>query len=175
MFRSEIRFYRQIAPVIGVRVPACYRAEDNADGTLLVLEDLSAWAPGAEPVDHAGLLARMHERWRGETGRWPWLRPVGAAAELVAALYDEVWPTIAAHPVLTERVREVGARLVGHAADAESMVGAAAGLTRIAERRQQVVAGRALAALLRGVRRRHGLARRRPCRVEFAVAGECPG
>ncbi len=125
MFRSEIRFYREIAPVIGVRVPACYRAEDNADGTLLVLEDLSAWALGADPIDHARLLADLHARWCGETGRWPWLRPVGAAADLVGALYDEVWPAIAAHPVLTPRVREVGDRLVGRAAQTESMIGAA--------------------------------------------------
>ncbi|MGY4767685.1 hypothetical protein ACXC9Q_12280 [Kribbella sp. CWNU-51] len=56
MFESEVRFYREIAPVVGVRVPACYQAEENADGTLLVLEDLSAWTPGAEP-------AVQPERW----------------------------------------------------------------------------------------------------------------
>lgn len=125
MFRSEIRFYREIAPVLGVRVPACYRAEDNTDGTLLVLEDLSSWALGADPIDHARLLAVLHARWCGETGRWPWLRPVGAAADLVGELYDEVWPAIATHPVLTARVRDVGDRLVGQATHAESMIGAA--------------------------------------------------
>jgi hypothetical protein len=129
MFRSEIRFYREIAPIIGVRVPACYRAEDNADGTLLVLEDLSTWAPGADPTEFATLLADLHARWRGATGRWPWLRPVGAAADLVGTLYDEVWPAIATHPVLSPRVRGVGARLVGHAAQAESRVDAAVPLT----------------------------------------------
>ena len=50
MFESEVRFYREIAPVVGVRVPACYQAEENEDGTLLVLEDLSDWTPGAEPA-----------------------------------------------------------------------------------------------------------------------------
>lgn len=41
MFESEVRFYREIAPVVGVRVPACYQAEATEAGTLLVLEDLS--------------------------------------------------------------------------------------------------------------------------------------
>lgn len=48
MFRCEVRFYREIAPVAGVRVPACYQVEETAEGTLLVLEDLSAWQPGAD-------------------------------------------------------------------------------------------------------------------------------
>ena len=43
MFTGEVRFYREIAPLPGVRVPACYTAEDTAGGTLLVLEDLSGW------------------------------------------------------------------------------------------------------------------------------------
>jgi len=30
MFRSEIGLYREIAPIIGVRVPACYRADLDA-------------------------------------------------------------------------------------------------------------------------------------------------
>jgi hypothetical protein len=46
MFRCEVRFYQEIAPVVGVRVPACYRAEATEDGTLLELEDLSSWHPG---------------------------------------------------------------------------------------------------------------------------------
>ena len=37
-FQAEVRFYREIAPVVGVRVPACYRAEGTDDGTVLVLE-----------------------------------------------------------------------------------------------------------------------------------------
>jgi hypothetical protein len=42
VFRAEVRFYREIAPVAGVRVSACYQASQCAGGTLLVLEDLSA-------------------------------------------------------------------------------------------------------------------------------------
>jgi fructosamine-3-kinase len=67
MFRAEVRFYREIAPVAGVRVPACYQAEvTDEGGTVLVLEDLSAWQPGADPAAAARLLAGMHRRWEGQ-------------------------------------------------------------------------------------------------------------
>ncbi len=49
MFRAEVRFYLELAPVVGLRVPVCYRAEEGDYGTHLVLEDLSAWKPGADP------------------------------------------------------------------------------------------------------------------------------
>jgi hypothetical protein len=113
MFRAEVRFYREIAPVVGVRVPACYRAEDGPDGTLLVLEDLSDWAPGADPVAYARLLHHLHARWRGiAPDRWPWLRRPGAAAAEVADLYARVWPSLSEHQGLTARVRAIGARLL---------------------------------------------------------------
>jgi hypothetical protein len=96
LFRAEIRFYREIAPVAGVRVPACYRAEETGDGTVLVLEDLSAWRPGADPVAAARVLSGLHREWEGRAGsRWPWLRPVGAAADLVQDLFDRTWPQLA--------------------------------------------------------------------------------
>ncbi len=31
MFVAEVRFYREIAPVVGVRVPACLLAEVNVN------------------------------------------------------------------------------------------------------------------------------------------------
>jgi hypothetical protein len=114
MFTAEVRFYREIAPVVGVRVPACYRAEESAEGTLLVLEDLSAWDEGADPVDHARVLRGMHDRWRGEAAlRWPWLRPVGAGGDEIDDLWRRTWPRIADHPGLTPRVRAFGARVDG--------------------------------------------------------------
>src|SRR5262245_18467244 len=113
MFTAEVRFYREIAPVIGLRVPACYRAEHDGDGTLLVLEDLSAWTPGADPVAFATILRDMHARWSGvAAGRWPWLRPIGAGAAEVAALYAEVWPSLSEHPGLSTPVRQIGVRLL---------------------------------------------------------------
>jgi len=58
-----VRFYREIAPVIGVRVPACYQARETGQGTVLILEDLSAWRPGSDPAVAAGVLAGLHRRW----------------------------------------------------------------------------------------------------------------
>jgi hypothetical protein len=120
IFRSELRFYREIAPEVGVRVPACYQAEVTEDGTLLVLEDLSAWQPGADPVAAARVLAAMHARWAGRAQqRWPWLRPAGAAVDLVEALYAGSWPAIAARRDITPSVRDLAARLVGNVTASE--------------------------------------------------------
>ena len=114
MFRNEVRFYREIAPEAGVRVPSCEEAVEAADGFRLVLEDLGAWAPGGEPVAVARVLAALHERWAGVAeDRWPWLRPPGAAAHLVAERYDRTWPELARRDDLPDAVREVGAGLVG--------------------------------------------------------------
>jgi hypothetical protein len=126
MFRCEVRFYQEIAPVIGVRVPACYRAEATDDGTLLELEDLSSWRPGADPASAAGVLVCLHKRWPSEAlSRWPWLRRPGAAVDLVAALYDRTWPLIIGRAELGSAVRDLGERLVGRVAAAESAAGAA--------------------------------------------------
>ncbi|HUL24593.1 MAG TPA: phosphotransferase [Streptosporangiaceae bacterium] len=131
-FRAEVRFYREIAPEAGVRVPACYRAEDTADGTLLVLEDLSSWQPGADPLAAARLLYGMHQRWSGRAHvRWPWLRPVGAAADLVQELFGRVWPGLAASQALTPRVRGLAEHLAGKVADSEHAVSLAGPLTLV--------------------------------------------
>jgi hypothetical protein len=113
MLRGEVRFYQEIAPIVGVRVPACHDAVIDGDGTWLTLESLSHWAAGADPVEMARVLSVLHEKWQGETGRWPWLRPVGAGDHLVGARYDEIRSGIVAHPVLTERVRDLAAELDG--------------------------------------------------------------
>jgi aminoglycoside phosphotransferase (APT) family kinase protein len=121
MFRCEVRFYQEIAPVIGVRVPACYRAEVRYEGTLLELEDLSSWRPGADPASAARVLASLHERWPSEAlSRWPWLRRPGEAVDLVAALYDQTWPLIVSRAELGSEARDLGERLVGRVAAAES-------------------------------------------------------
>jgi fructosamine-3-kinase len=130
MFRAEVRFYQEIAPVVGVRVPLCHRAEAGDDGTLLVLEDLSSWRLGAEPAAAARVLSNMHRRWEGQAHRrWPWLRQVGAAADLVGDLFDRVWHTMVAREDLTRQVRGVGDRLVGHVVDAERAVALAGPVT----------------------------------------------
>ncbi len=134
IFRAEVRFYREIAPLAGVRVPACYQAEDTAEGTLLVLEDLSAWRPGADPVPAARLLSALHRRWEGLAGlRWPWLRPAGAASGLIQRLYQETWPRLAARPELGPDARALGQRLAGpgRVVQAELAVGRAGPVTLV--------------------------------------------
>jgi Phosphotransferase enzyme family len=132
MFSAEVRFYREIAPVAGVRVSACYHAEDTGDGTVLVLEDLSAWAPGADPVAAAALLGGMHRRWVGAApSRWPWLRPVGAGAELVAELYDRTWPRLADCADLPASVTSFGQAAVGRVTQAEHAIAGAGALTLV--------------------------------------------
>jgi fructosamine-3-kinase len=130
IFRNEVRFYREIAPVAGVRVPACHRAEAGDDGTLLVLEDLSGWQEGADPVRAARLLSQLHQRWSGlAPARWPWLRPVGAAADLVAELYDRTWPALAGRADIPPQVAEMGRRLVGQVRASEQAINGAGQIT----------------------------------------------
>jgi fructosamine-3-kinase len=132
MFRCELRFYQEIAPVVGVRVPACYQAEETAEGTLLVLEDLSEWRPGADPADAARVLSGLHRRWEGQAQRcWPWLRADGAAADLVENLFGRTWPQLAARGDLTSQVRARGERLVGQVVSAERAA-SRAGVTTLA-------------------------------------------
>lgn len=132
IFRSELRFYREIAPVVGVRVPACFEAKDTSEGTVLVLEDLAAWEPGADPGAAAATLADLHRRWTGEAlARWPWLRPIGAAADLVADLYNRVWPTVAIRADISPAVRSLGERLVGAVTASESAIAGAGPLTLV--------------------------------------------
>ena len=114
MFANEVRFYREIAPAVGIRVPQCLQAEENRGATLLVLENLSEWEPGADPLEAARLLAGMHARWQGEAGeRWSWLRPPEAASDLVGDLFDATWPAVTGRPECTSTARDLGERLVG--------------------------------------------------------------
>ncbi|MEU5950432.1 aminoglycoside phosphotransferase family protein [Micromonospora sp. NPDC047465] len=132
MFRAEVRFYREIAPVVGVRVPACLHSEIAAEGTTLVLEDLSSWQPGADPIAHAQLLSHMHQHWAGQAPlRWPWLRPVGAAADLVGDLFDRTMPTLAARPDLPANLRSLAGRLVGRVPMVEQDIASAGPLTLV--------------------------------------------
>ena len=131
-FRKELRFYRLIAPEVGVRVPECYLAEESDVGTLLVLEDLTAWEPGADPPSAARLLAGLHARWAGRAAeRWPWLDCTGVADDLVAELFDQTWPALALRQQLAPIVKAAGERLVGHVREAERAVAGAGPVTMI--------------------------------------------
>ena len=78
IFEHELRFYREVAPEVGARVPACHEAVETGEGLRLVLEDLSSWVEGGDPVDVAVVLKDMHARWAGVAERrWPWLNRDG--------------------------------------------------------------------------------------------------
>ncbi len=129
MFPREVRFYREIAPDLGVRTPACYVAEENDGATHLELEDLSAWQAGAEPDAAARALRELHRRWEGRAEeRWPWL-PRADVSGLVQAMYDEAWSSARERPELTDTVRELGDSLVGRAAEAERRADASGPVT----------------------------------------------
>lgn len=120
MFAREVRFYREVAPDLGVRVPVCFRAEIEPDGsTLLELEDLSGWREGADVEAAARLLADLHSRW-AEAGvaTWPWIVRTDAS-DLVEALFEETWPSLRERRDLTDRARRVGDGLVGRVVEAE--------------------------------------------------------
>src|SRR5215471_15037588 len=131
-FRAEVRFYREIAPVLDVRVPACYRAEDTDEGTVLVLEDLVEWQSGADPLAAARVLSEMHRQWENQAqARWPWLRPVGAAVDLVEELFAQVWPELTTRADMTPQVRMLGERLLGRVAESERAISLAGPLTLV--------------------------------------------
>lgn len=134
LFAAEVRFYTEIAPVVEVRVPACYEATDDEDGTRLVMEDLSSWDPGADSCDAARMLALMHARWEGKAAtRWPWLRRLGDGAgdAVVGALYDRRWPVLIKGHDLSPPVRHLGERLRGNMVAATAAEGTAGKVTLI--------------------------------------------
>lgn len=128
MFAAEVRFYREVAPVVGVRVPTCLRADHDEAGTRLELEDLSEWRPGAAPAEAARVLRGLHDRWAGRAAsRWPWLRPPGAGVELVSDLFERRWAEMAVRADVTAPVRTLGERLARRGVAWAEQQGAMAG------------------------------------------------
>ena len=114
MFEREVRFYREVAGEVGVRVPVCHEAIESGDGCRLLLEDLSSWKPGGDPLEVVRLLRHLHQRWSGIAAeRWPWLDREGAAAAEIGALYDRVWPTVSTRTDVTPTLRAIGQSYVG--------------------------------------------------------------
>jgi hypothetical protein len=129
MFPREVRFYRELAPYVGVRTPACYVAEEHDGATHLELEDLSSWQAGADPEVAARLLGDLHRRFEGTAvDRWPWL-PRPDVAHLVGPMYDDAWATARERPELTDPVRHLGDSLVGRVAEVEQRAGASGPVT----------------------------------------------
>jgi aminoglycoside phosphotransferase (APT) family kinase protein len=78
--RNEVGFYRQLAPTVDVRVPACWYAaiSDDATSFTLLLEDLAPRRPGrqadgcsfTEATKAVQTLGRLHAwRWNDDTLR----------------------------------------------------------------------------------------------------------
>jgi hypothetical protein len=131
MFTREVRFYREVAPYIGARVPACHLAEEDEGATHLELEDLSSWRPGADPAAASQLLRDLHSRWEGRAvDTWPWL-PRTDVSERVGALYDETWVEARTRVELTDAVRDLGDCLVGRVARVERRADATGPITFI--------------------------------------------
>jgi aminoglycoside phosphotransferase (APT) family kinase protein len=129
MFPREVRFYREVAPYVGVRTPVCYLAEKRGGATHLELEDLSSWRPGAEPAAAARVLRDLHARWEGAAlERWPWL-PRPDLGNLVGELYDTTWRSARERPELTDVVRELGDSLVGRVAEVDQRAEASGPIT----------------------------------------------
>lgn len=121
MFARELRFYSEIAPTVGVRVPTMLRAEIRGGSTVLELEDLSHWQEGADPIAAVRTLAALHDRWVGSAAAtWPWL-PRADAADLVGALFDEQWRPLRKRTDLTDTVVRLGDALVGEVVAVERL------------------------------------------------------
>ena len=104
-YEREVKFYEQIAPTVGIRLPKCYHgAWDEASGDfVLVLEDASPAEPGDQirgctiAQAEAALieLARLHApRWGDPTlNDVDWLtRRDQASVEMITLLYRHYWP-----------------------------------------------------------------------------------
>jgi hypothetical protein len=132
MFVREVRFYEEVAPHVGIRVPACYRAEVADDGsTRLELEDLSEWSLGATPEAGGATLQVLHETWQGKAvQQWPWL-PRAEVSDLVEQLFAARWPAVRERADLALAARDLGDRLLGRVAEAGRLAGTAGPATLV--------------------------------------------
>lgn len=103
-YRTEVRFYRDIAPTIDLRVPRCYfsHIDDDGDDFVLLLEDLSGLDQADQldgvSVERAVLasanVARLHARYWQAADALDWIPPHNdpdLVPLMVAALHAG-WP-----------------------------------------------------------------------------------
>jgi hypothetical protein len=110
MYEREVRFYRDVAPTVGITVPRCFaaRMDEGAELFAIVLEDLAPARAGDQLVgatdDEAAAAvstaADLHARWWADPAlpAWGWLpsqaEVVAATVERAPALYPafaEAW------------------------------------------------------------------------------------
>jgi aminoglycoside/choline kinase family phosphotransferase len=104
MDEREVRFYRELAPVSGVRTPRCYCAElDEESGDFAVLmEDIShlrlgdlvSAASAEDAIAALRALARLHAAWWEDPRLvdMGWIRPSAAVIDRFLSRWDEAWP-----------------------------------------------------------------------------------
>lgn len=107
-YEREVRFYREVAPSVSLRVPRCYAAEMDLDAGefFLLIEDLDAFTVGDQVVGASvaqartalDALADFHAHWWGspeldDGGRFDWI-PTGDSPITLGAgqLYRQYWP-----------------------------------------------------------------------------------
>ena len=128
----EVGFYAQVAPSLGLRVPACHLAvlEEAAEWFTLVLEDVADGVQGDQlagctpDVASAALteMALLHgTAWsRGDLATLPFLdRRSPAGDQMTIDLVTSVWPGFVEryHSMISPEHLEVAQRLVVHITD----------------------------------------------------------
>lgn len=71
-FEREVRFYRDVSPHAGARVPRCYFALASAEGSVLILEDLTHMQCGDQVrgMRHCEVVATVREIGRLHANYW---------------------------------------------------------------------------------------------------------
>ena len=133
LYERESRFYQEIGPEAGIRVPACYYSGMDLTRTrhVLLLEDIGPVGLGSQnsecTVDEARraleALAAMHARWweSEQLGKYSWLGSADSHSLEIAwpRKYRAGWGAVKERfsGRLPEGVEEVGDRLVGGLGD----------------------------------------------------------
>lgn len=126
LYRREALFYREVAPILAVRVPRCYWSSVDSDPAhaALLLEDLQGLSRGdqlrglsvAQARRAVGWVAAMHAQWweAPQLAELAWLPRLGGwtEGEFVRA-YRSQWPAFARTfaKVLQPASLDAGARL----------------------------------------------------------------
>ena len=119
-FEREIRFYREVAAVVPVRLPRLYYADIQAGQGALMMEDLGFATPGdqvagmhaAQVIATVRLMARLQARfWNNEAlAALAWM----PTSNHIEVDYDGKWPSLVEHfgAVVGDAGLAAGARLL---------------------------------------------------------------
>jgi hypothetical protein len=120
-YMREVRFYKEIAPNVGIRVPRLYHGEVSSDGSrfILVLEDMAPMYVGdslqgcdiSEVEAVICTMAALHAAWWGKDMKdgFTWVPEHDKTGDLLEALYGLSFPKLS--PEMPASLREFGERL----------------------------------------------------------------